>query len=189
MDENVKTEVIDNVEAGSATEPQPKSFEEQLAELMADNKRMKRALDKATSEAAEYKKQVMATKTEAEKVSMEKAERDAAMKDRLEFLERKDKIREFADSFMDSGYSKDLAIRAAEALYDGKTDEVIATQNQYKSEFEKQLKAKFMKSMPAPATGNDESVQLTQEQFDNMSIAEQTDLYNKHPAVYQKFVN
>ena len=46
-----------------------------------------------------------------------------------------------------------------------------------------------MKTMPVPATGNDDSVQLTQEQFDNMTLAEQTKLYIEHPNVYKKFVN
>lgn len=189
MEENTKTtEVTENAAAENVDPTPAKTFEEQMAEMIAENKRLKRAFDKASSEAAEYKKQVMATKTEAEKVSIEKAERDAAMKERLDFLERKDKIREYADSFMESGYSRDLATKAAEALFDGRTEDVIAAQNQYKTEYEKMIKAQIMKSMPAPATGNDDSIQMTQEQFDALTYREQLDLFENHPTVYEKFV-
>lgn len=189
MEENTKTTEVTENAATENVDPTPaKTFEEQMAEMIAENKRLKRAFDKASSEAAEYKKQVMATKTEAEKVSIEKAERDAAMKERLDFLERKDKIREYADSFMESGYSRDLATKAAEALFDGRTEDVIAAQNQYKTEYEKMIKAQIMKSMPAPATGNDDSIQMTQEQFDALTYREQLDLFENHPTVYEKFV-
>lgn len=187
MDEPKNTGTV-NEEVKDTGKVEPKSFEEQMAEVIAENKRMKRALDKASSEAADYKKQLMATKSETEKASIEKAEREAAVKERLEFLERKDKIREYADSFMDSGYSKDLAMKAAEALYDGKTDDVIAAQNQYKSEFEKKIKAEIMKTMPVPSTSNDDSIQMTQEQFDKLQYAERRELFEKHPSVYEKFV-
>ena len=59
MDENIKTKVEEPV-----IEPKPegqggatKTAEEMYAELLAENKRMKKAFDKASSEAADYKKQ------------------------------------------------------------------------------------------------------------------------------------
>ena len=50
----------------------------------------------------------------------------------------------------------------------------------------KQIRADIMKSMPVPATGNDDGVHITQEQFDKMSYMEQLDLFEKHPSVYEK---
>ena len=71
------TETMGIVPKTDEPKAETKTAEEMYAELLAENKRMKKAFDKASSEAADYKKQLMATKSDAEKLSMEKAERDA----------------------------------------------------------------------------------------------------------------
>lgn len=188
MDEN-KTNVTKTTGVEpKADEPKAdtKTAEEMYAELLAENKRMKKAFDKASSEAADYKKQLMATKSESEKLSMEKAERDAALKEELEMLRKESKVNKFAKSFMACGYSEEMATKAAEAQYSGDTDELFRLQKLHSDNMAKQIRAEIMKTMPVPATGNDDSVHITQEQFDKMSLAEQTDLYEKHPSVYKQ---
>ena len=189
MDENIKTKVEEPV-----TEPKPeeqggatKTAEEMYAELLAENKRMKKAFDKASSEAADYKKQLMATKSDAEKLSIEKAERDAALKEELEMLRKESKVNKYAKSFMACGYTEEMATKAAEAQYSGDTDELFRIQKLHTDNMAKQIRADIMKSMPAPATGNDDEVHLTQEQFDKMSYLELKDLYEKHPEIYKRF--
>ena len=189
MDENNKTKVEEPVidpkpeEQGGAT----KTAEEMYAELLAENKRMKKAFDKASSEAADYKKQLMATKSDAEKLSIEKAERDAALKEELEMLRRESKVNKYAKSFMACGYTEEMATKAAEAQYSGDTDELFRIQKLHTDNMAKQIRADIMKSMPAPATGNDDEVHLTQEQFDKMSYLELKELYEKHPEIYKRF--
>lgn len=189
MDENIKTKVEEPViepkpeEQGGAT----KTAEEMYAELLAENKRMKKAFDKASSEAADYKKQLMATKSDAEKLSIEKAERDAALKEELEMLRRESKVNKYAKSFMACGYTEEMATKAAEAQYSGDTDELFRIQKLHTDNMAKQIRADIMKTMPVPATGNDDEVHLTQEQFDKMSYLELKDLYEKHPEIYKRF--
>ena len=89
---------------------------------------------------------------------------------------------------MGLGYTEDMATRAAEAQYNGDVDELMRIQKQYTDNIEKKIRADIMKSMPVPATGNDDDIQLTQEQFDKMSYLELKELYEKHPAIYKKFV-
>ena len=188
MDE-IKTNVTETTGVEpKADEPKAdtKTAEEMYAELLAENKRMKKAFDKASSEAADYKKQLMATKSESEKLSMEKAERDAALKEELEALRKESKVNKFAKSFMACGYTEEMATKAAEAQYSGDTDELFRLQKLHSDNMAKQIRAEIMKTMPVPATGNDDSVHITQEQFDKMSLAEQTDLYEKHPSVYKQ---
>lgn len=191
MDENIKTPVNEPVEEGknSETKGETKTAEELYAELLADNKRMKKALDKASGEAAEFKRQLMATKSDAEKLSMEKAERDAALKEELEALRKESKVNKYAKSFMACGYSEEMATRAAEAQYSGDTDELFRLQKLHSDNMAKQIRADIMKTMPVPATGNDDDIHLTQEQFDKMSYMELKELYEKHPAIYNKFAN
>lgn len=186
MDET-KTTVTETTEPkAEESKADTKTAEEMYAELLAENKRMKKAFDKASSEAADYKKQLMATKSESEKLSMEKAERDAALKEELEALRKESKVNKFAKSFMACGYSEEMATKAAEAQYSGDTDELFRLQKLHSENMAKQIRADIMKSMPVPATGNDDDVHITQEQFDNMSYREQLELFEKHPTVYEK---
>ena len=155
--------------------------------LLAENKRLKKASDKNASDASNWKKKYMDTQTEADKLSMEKAERDAELREELEALRKESKVNKFAKSFLAMGYSEEQATKAAEAQYSGDTDELFRIQKQYQEEYAKKIRADIMKTMPAPATGNDDDVQITQEQFDNMSYLELKELYEKRPAVYKKF--
>lgn len=188
MDE-IKTKVDETTGVEpKADEPKvdAKTVEEQMAELLAENKRMKKAVDKATADASDWKKKFLATQSESEKLSMEKAERDAALKEELEMLRKESKVNKFAKSFMACGYSEEMATKAAEAQYSGDTDELFRLQKLHSENMAKQIRADIMKSMPVPATGNDDDVHITQEQFDNMSYREQLELFEKHPTVYEK---
>lgn len=189
MDENIKTTVDETTNATVTTdEPQKqtKTAEEQLAELLAENKRLKKAVDKGASDAASWKKKFMDTQSEATQLSMEKAERDAALKEELEALRKESKINKYAKSFMGIGYSEDMATQAAEAQFNGDTDELIRIQKVFNAESEKRIRAEIMKSMPTPATGNDDAPHITREQFDKMTIREQTEIFDKYPALYEK---
>jgi len=188
MDE-IKTNVTETTGVEpKADEPKAdtKTAEEMYAELLAENKRMKKAVDKATADASDWKKKFLATQSESEKLSMEKAERDAALKEELEALRKESKVNKFAKSFMACGYSEEMATKAAEAQYSGDTDELFRLQKLHSENMAKQIRADIMKSMPVPATGNDDDVHITQEQFDNMSYREQLELFEKHPTVYEK---
>ena len=181
-------EINTNVTETTGTEPKAdaKTAEEMYAELLAENKRMKKAVDKATADASDWKKKFLATQSESEKLSMEKAERDAALKEELEALRKESKVNKFAKSFMACGYSEEMATKAAEAQYSGDTDELFRLQKLHSENMAKQIRADIMKSMPVPATGNDDDVHITQEQFDKMTYMEQLDLFEKHPSVYEK---
>ena len=188
MDETKTTVTETTGVEPKADEPKAdtKTAEEMYAELLAENKRMKKAVDKATADASDWKKKFLATQSESEKLSMEKAERDAALKEELEALRKESKVNKFAKSFMACGYSEEMATKAAEAQYSGDTDELFRLQKLHSENMAKQIRADIMKSMPVPATGNDDDVHITQEQFDNMSYREQLELFEKHPTVYEK---
>ena len=185
-------EIITN---GTATPSEPEvgapaqaelSVEERLAELLAENKRLKRASDKASSEAADYKKQLMASKSDSERAAMEKAERDAKLQEELQTLRKTVAISNFAKSYMGLGYGEKNAMLAAEAQYGGDYDELNRLQAEHQSNLEKKIRAELMKSMPAPSIGNDDTITVTQAQFDSMTYTERLNLYRDHPTVYAK---
>lgn len=162
------------------------SVEQMLAEVMAENKRLKKAVDKASSEAANYKKQFMNTKSEADKVAIKKAEEDASLREELEELRKDSKINGLKANFLGSGYSDDLAQKSAEAMYGNDTDAFFQLLKQYLSEHDKAVKAKLMKDMPAPAIGNDESVSMTKAEFKKLGYMDRLKLKQEHPTAYHQ---
>ena len=155
-----------------------------MAEMMAENKRLKKSLDKATSEAAGYKKQFMETKTVQEQAAIEKAEAEAKMRDELSALRKESTVNKFAKNFMALGYTEELATQAAEAQYEGDADTLFEVQKKYRNELTNSVRAQMMKDMPAPSIGNDDSITVTKEQFQKMSYPEMLKLKREHPSVY-----
>lgn len=155
-----------------------------MAEMMAENKRLKKSLDKAASEAAGYKKQFMETKTVQEQAAIEKAEAEAKMRDELSALRKESTVNKLAKNFMALGYAEELATKAAEAQYEGDTDTLFEVQKKYRNELTNSVRAQMMKDMPAPSIGNDDSITVTKEQFRKMSYTEMLKLKREHPSVY-----
>lgn len=198
QDQNVKqqdaqTDTVDNETTTADTEKENSSsgqrMEDKLAEVMAENARLKREKDKASSEAARYKRESMENKTEAEKQAIEKAEEDAKMRERLAELEKESALNKLEKSFVTLGYSEEMAKQAAEAQYENNTDLLFTIQKKFFAEKERAMKAKLMREMPAPTVGNDDSITVTKEQFDAMNYSERLNLLNNHPKVYEQLVN
>ena len=173
--------------AEETTEPK-KSIEDMLSELMAENAKLKREKDKASSDAAKYKKEAMANKSESEQKAIEKAEADAKIQEELAELRKESAINKFEKNFVALGYSEDMAKQAAEAQYEGNYDIMFQLQKKFLTEKEKSIKSQLMKTMPAPSIGNDDSISVTKEEFNAMGYKERLDLANKHPRVYEQLV-
>lgn len=182
----VETEVQET-ETEETTE-QKESIEDRLATLMAENAKLKREKDKASSDAAKYKKEAMANKSESEQRAIEKAEADAKIQEELAELRKESAINKFEKNFVALGYSEEMAKQAAEAQYEGNNDILFQLQKKFLTEKEKSIKAQLMKTMPAPSIGNDDSISVTKEEFNAMGYKERLDLANKHPRVYEQLV-
>jgi hypothetical protein len=121
---------------------------EQLQQLMTDYVKLKKAFDATASEAADYKRKYKATLDEKQVASMEKAEAEANKDARLAELEKIVQIQELTEQFMDQGYSKEAAKKAATARAEGDQ----ATEfNIQKAEFARLIAAReeeWLKSRP-----------------------------------------
>ena len=133
--------------------PTTQSVEEQLQALMVENAKMKRAFDKASSEAADYKKKYNATLSEQERASQEKAEEQARRDERLEELERELSVRRFTESFLDLGYDKESAIAAATAQVDNDVDTLFKLQKKIIDDRVLAKEQEMYKSIPRAKTG------------------------------------
>lgn len=130
------------------------SLAEQVAQLKVQNAKLKKANDKATSEAASYKKQLREKQTAEEIALQEKAEKEAEREEQFQKLLRENTITKFEKNFLALGYPADLAAKAAAAQCDNDTDELFSIQQTFIEEKEKAMKADWMKSMPNPPAGN-----------------------------------
>ena len=184
-----ETNINENAGMQEQEQAQGKSTDDTIAELKAEVMRLKKATDKATSEAASYKKKYNETLSETERSRMEKAEKDAEMLDELNTLRREKAIYQHTASFMKLGYPEKDAIAAANALFDSDTDELLRLQQKQLAEAEKRIRQDLMKKMPAPVIGNDDTISVTQEQFDKMSYSDRLDLFNNHRSVYDRLMS
>ena len=112
------------------------SLAEQVAQLKVQNAKLKKANDKATSEAASYKKQLREKQTAEEIALQEKAEKEAKREEQFQKLLRENTITKFEKNFLTLGYPADLAAKAATAQCDNDTDELFSIQQTFIEEKE-----------------------------------------------------
>lgn len=164
MDENtnVTTNEATNETTPTLTKPEsaPKaddkptpSAEDTIQQQMVEIAKLKRALDKASSDVADYKKKYNATLSEQERASQEKAEAEARRDERLAELERENSIHKFTESFLDLGYDKESAIAAATAQVDNDVDTLFKLQKKIIDDRVLAKEQEMYKSIPRAKTG------------------------------------
>lgn len=163
--------------------------EEKLAALEAmdipDVDKMKSALDKATSEAAGYKKQLRERMTEDEAKEAERAAREAAIQKELEQLRAEKLIDQHTAKFLGLGYDEKLARETATALAGGDTELVFKNHAKFIADREKALKAEILKSTPTPPAG-DGAEKIGKEDLQKMSLAEKQKFFRENPEQYKE---
>lgn len=123
--------------------------EEKLAALEAfeyeadnpDAERLKAAVSKANSEAAELKRQLKARMTEDEQKEAERAAAEAAIKLELESLRKDKTVTEHKAQYLSLGYDETLAGETAKAFADGDMEKVFANQKLFVENLKKAERA------------------------------------------------
>ena len=115
--------------------------------------RLKAALSKANSEAAEWKRQFREKQTEQERTEAERAEREKAVEEELRGLRRDKAVSGYVANCLALGYDKDLALRAAEAMADNDAAAVLACQQDFLEAKKKELEAAALNKQPTITPG------------------------------------
>lgn len=179
--------------AGQKEETPTPTVEELLAEMAqmkADMTRNKNALDKALKEKGEITKRLREKQTAEE---AEAEERAVAEAERAEREAEKDRIiaqYEAKALFAEMGLQgKDLET-AIQAKIDGDEKAVYSVIVKYfENKYESALKTKeseWLGNRPQVNVGVGESTTLTREQFDNMTMTQKAELYEKDRETYNK---
>lgn len=140
--------------------PAPKESEEVT--------KLKNALSKANSDAAEWKRQFREKQTEAERAEAERKEREAAVEDELRTLRRDKTVSGYIAQYLALGYTQELALKAAEATADNDAATIMSCQQEYIAEKTKELEAAALNKQPTLTSGSPPTAQ-----------AAEADAYNK----------
>lgn len=146
---------------------------EEINEVLADRELVdksqfdgfvpKSLLDKATSEAADYRKKWKAASSDQEQKAIEDAEKQAAIEEELKSLRRSNKVSEYEKQHLALKYDEKDAKEIAEALYDGDMDTVFRLQKKHEEALQKSIKADLMKQMPTPPSGNQTTIDYSKQ--------------------------
>ena len=148
----------------------------------------KDATDKATKEAAEYKKQLKALQDQ-QKTGNTKADATIAqLQEQVAELTRQNTISSYTAQFVALGYEAELAKATAIATADGDVATVFENQRKFLEAHDKQTKADILKQTPGPAKGGTgkQAPAMTLEKFRKLSQAERMKFAAEFPEEYAK---
>ena len=170
--------------------PQGKEQAEPSAqELMVEIAKLKRMVDKNASEAKEWKEKFRSTQSEKEVLDAEKAEAEAKRTEEFEQMKKTIQVHDLTENFMDLGYSKELAKKAATAQVDGDTQALLSIQKQFQENQKKTWEADFLASRPDINIGGGSNPNTyTKEQFDKMTLIERSKLKRENEAEYNRLL-
>ena len=121
----------------------------------AEVNRLKAALSKANSEAAEFKKQLRSKQSDDEAAAAaQKEEHEKLVKENGE-LKRSIALSDSKGKLLAMGYDEKLADETAAAMVDGDMDKVMANQSKYLEAQKKIFQADQMRKTPRPAAGSE----------------------------------
>jgi hypothetical protein len=143
-------------------------------------------LDKATSEAANYKKQLREKMTEDEAKAAKDAEEREAIMTELEQLRAEKVVDQHTAKFLGLGYDEKLARETAKAMAAGDTELVFKNHAKFIADREKALKAEILKSTPTPPAG-DGAEKKTRDDVKKMSLVEKQQFARENPEMFNEF--
>ena len=127
----------------------------------AELEKLKTALNKSNSEAAQYKKQLKEKMTEDEQKQQREQEERAELQANYEKLLHESNVSKNKAKLLALGYEEKLADETAEAMTSGDLEKVIDNQKKHLEAFEKSLRSEILKDTPKPtADGASENVDL-----------------------------
>ena len=168
-------------------EPEDTGKEPTVQELMVELAKLKKAQERAASEAAEYKKKYNAKLSEKERVDAEKAEREAEREEQFQQLLRENKINKLEKYYLgELKYTPDEASQMAVAEVDDDFDAKLKIQLAVDKRKKKEYEAEFIKSRPQMNAGTGDGKVVTLEQFTKMGVADRVKLKRSDPDGYER---
>ena len=190
MAETNTNETVEMTENQNETNPaaqgeQPADNAE-LTKLKADLAKQKAALDKATKEAADYKRALRQHQSAEEAKAEEEAEKWAAIQRERDELLKEKTIATASKKVFTFVQDEEVSTGIAEMLHGAEDIEgaIDAIAKAWTAR-EKALRLEFGK-IPAPGVGGTDGPTITKAQLESMSYTDRVDFAAKHPEEYAK---
>lgn len=151
----------------------------------AEVERLKAALSKSNSEAANYKKQLREKMSEDEQKKQKEQEEREELQSKYDKLLRESVIAKNKAKLIALGYEEALADDTAIAMADGNSEKIFSNQQKLLSSFEKRIRAEVLKDTPKPTPDGD-SKTMTIEKFRKLSPMERHAFSMDHPDEYRE---
>ena len=184
---NIKDLLKDTYKEDMSAEDILKALED--VELPGDNsseiERLKNALSKSNSEAADYKRQLKEKMSAEELKAKEDAEKWEEMEKNYNALLKEKAVSTNKSKLLALGYDESLADETAEAMANGELDKVFANQKKHLESVEKRIRSEILKDTPKPDGGNS-SNQMTKEKLRGMTSQERYKFSVEHPEEYKQ---
>ena len=119
----------------------------------AEIEKLKKALSKANSEAAENKRKYLSTLDEAQRAEEERAEKEKAREARIAELEAKERFSTYKSRLMEAGYDTATAEIMAKALPDGVGDAYFEAVKTYNGNQAQAIKNAALDNQPGLSVG------------------------------------
>ena len=150
---NIKDLLKDSYKDGMTLEEIEKALAD--IELPSDGsgevEKLRAALSKSNSEAADFKKQLRAKMTEDEATKQKETEEREKLQSDYDALLSKITVSENKAKLLALGYDEALASETAEAMAKGESEKVFANQKKHLEAVEKKIRADVLKDTPKPA--------------------------------------
>lgn len=184
---NIKDLLKDAYKEGMSVEDIEKALEsiELPEDKTAEIDRLKAALSKSNSEAADYRKQLREKMTTEEAKAKEDADKMADLQSKYDTLLRESTVSKNKARLLALGYEDALATEVAEAMVEGDTDKVFAAQKKHLDSVEKKIREDVLKSTPKPTGGSGKDT-MTKERLRKMSTEERYAYSVEHPDEYKQ---
>ena len=165
--------------------------EEKLAALEAydpekDGFVSKATFDKASSDAATFKKQLREKQSEEEAKAAKDAEEREALLARVKELEHKEMVGNYTNAYLSIGYDEKTAKATAEALAKGDMETVFANQKSHIASREQALRSELVDQTPPPVGVDGGDGGTTLEQLKAMTPQARFEFSQKNPEEYKK---
>lgn len=151
----------------------------------AEVERLRTALSKSNSEAADYKKQLREKMTEDEAAKQKEKEEREELQTKYDALLRESSISKNKAKLIALGYEEALADETATAMVDGDSDKVFANQQKHLTAVEKRVRAEALKDTPKPAPDGGSDT-MTLEKLRSMSPDERYRYSVEHAEEYKE---
>lgn len=183
-----ETKEVETTTEQTATEAIEVEENPEIARLKAELARQKAAVDKATKEAGDYKKQLRAKQTADEAAAEAERERQESIEKELNELRRERAVANTSKKLITFIQDEKVSTTIAEAIFGAENaDLAIDAIGKAWAAREKALKMEFGR-IPAPGVGASDGPSITKAQLDGMEYRDRLEFASKYPDEYNKLM-